>query len=70
MKKIILSILVITGTLSAYTQNLNLQEDANMCKIFTKKASDYKNDMRKDDYSKKTLDYYEKRISLHCNNLK
>ena len=73
MKKIVLLSVIIGLTISglnAQSSQLavdkNFNESKRLCKLYINKAKLYKEDMRKDDLAKATLDSYKDRIKANC----
>jgi len=73
MKKLVLFGLLLTLTASAdffKTEEKMLQEaqaeKARLCQLFTKKAINYKKDMRDDELARITLESYNKRKNIYC----
>jgi len=58
--------------MSGFTSGTNMKsfktenEDKRLCKVFIKKAHNYKDTMREDKFSKATLDSYKQRVVSHC----
>ena len=73
MKKIVLLAFLLTLTASADFFNSEAKaeqqyqaERAKYCQFFTKKASDYKKNMRDDELAHITLESYQKRAKIYC----
>ena len=74
MKNIILLTLLSTFAFSGFFNESEIKvdqaqkdESARLCKIYTKKASDYKSEMRDDQFTKATLKNYVRLESKYCN---
>ncbi len=72
MKKILLLALMSTFAMSSFTTGTSMNslsvdsEDKRLCKVFIKKAHDYKATMRSDKLAEATLDSYKDRVVTHC----
>ena len=63
MKKLLLLALVSTYAMSGFnTQN----EDMRLCKVFIKKAHDYKESMNNKTLAKETLESYKDKVVSYC----
>jgi len=74
MKNIILLTLLSTLAFSGFfkesevkVDQVQKEEAARLCKIYTKKASDYKAEMRDDQFAKATLKNYVRLETKYCN---
>jgi len=74
MKNIILLTLLSTFAFSGFFKESEIKVDqapqdeaARLCKIYTKKSTDYKVDMRDDQFAKATLKNYVRLESKYCN---
>ena len=73
MKKIILLItLLTTYVMSGFTSGTMMKsistenEDKRLCKVYIKKAHNYKETMRSDKLAEATLNSYKNRVVSHC----
>ncbi|WP_304545012.1 hypothetical protein [Sulfurimonas microaerophilic] len=66
MKKISITLLVLTPLILSASETKNPKYDAELCKIFQGKIKTYKEKMRDDAYAKTTLESYKKRAKIYC----
>lgn len=72
MKKLILLAIMSTYAMSGFFSGTNMKsfstvnEDKRLCKVFIKKAHNYKANMDDSKYAEATLDSYKERVVEHC----
>lgn len=71
MKKLIVLALMSTFAMSGFSNQAELKEvesneNARLCKMFTEKVENYQSTMRKDELASATLESYKKRMSTFC----